>query len=192
MEKNKKVRIGCASAFWGDTYTAAKQLVTKGNLDYLVFDFLAEVSMSILAGARLKNPDMGYATDFVRQIVPLLDQIKMNKVKILSNAGGINPDACKTIIEKEAREQGIKLKIAVVKGDNLLDRLELLKEMGITEMENNNTIPDSCVSINAYLGAPGILKAIENDADIIITGRCVDSALVLAPLMHEFNWATSD
>ena len=192
MEKNKKVRIGCASAFWGDTYTAAKQLVTKGNLDYLVFDFLAEVSMSILAGARLKNPDMGYATDFVRQIVPLLDQIKMNKVKILSNAGGINPDACKTIIEKEARAQGIKLKIAVVKGDNLLDRLELLKEMGITEMESNNTIPDSCVSINAYLGAPGILKAIENDADIIITGRCVDSALVLAPLMHEFNWATSD
>ncbi len=192
MEKDKKIRIGCASAFWGDTSTAAKQLVTKGNLDYLVFDFLAEVSMSILAGAKLKNPDMGYATDFVRQIIPILDQIKEKKVKILSNAGGINPEACKDIIDKEAKKQGIELKIAVVKGDNLMDRIELLQEMGITEMEKNDSIPDSCLSINAYLGAPGILKAIENNADIVITGRCVDSALVLAPLMHEFSWDISD
>ncbi len=192
MYDKKKIRIGCASAFWGDTSTAAKQLVQQGNLDYLVFDFLAEVTMSILAGAKMKNPDMGYATDFVKQIGPLLGQVKEKKIKILSNAGGINPDACKIILQNKAKKMGIKLNIAVVSGDNLTSQLSILKEEGITEMESNDPLPDSCLSINAYLGAPGIVKALEQGADIVITGRCVDSALVLAPLMYEFNWSEAD
>ena len=192
MNNNKKIRIGCASGFWGDTSTAAKQLVQKGNLDYLVFDFLAEVSMSILAAAKIKNPKMGYATDFLDQIVPLLVSIKEKNIKIISNAGGINPKACKANLEDQAQKLGVKLKIAVISGDNLTSKLSMLKKKNITEMESNNPIPDKCLSINSYLGAPGIVKALEENADIVITGRCVDSALVLGPLMYEYKWEESD
>lgn len=192
MDDKKKVRIGCASAFWGDTSTAAKQLVEKGDLNYLVFDFLAEVTMSILAKAKIKDSEKGYAIDFVNQVGPLLGKIKEKKIKVISNAGGINPYACKASLENEAKKLGVELKIAVISGDNLTSKLSLLKKKNITEMESDSPIPDSCLSINAYLGAPGIVKALEKDADIVITGRCVDSALVLAPLMYEFKWRASD
>ncbi len=192
MDNKKKIRIGCASAFWGDTSTAAKQLVQKGDLDYLVFDFLAEVSMSILAAAKIKNPKLGYATDFVDQIEPLLVNIKEKNIKIISNAGGINPNACKVILENQAKKLGIKLNIAVINGDNLTSKISILKKESIIEMESKKPLPDSCLSINSYLGASGIVKALEKNADIIITGRCVDSALVLGPLMYEFQWKESD
>lgn len=192
MNIEKKIRIGCASAFWGDTSTAAKQLVEKGRLDYLVFDFLAEVTMSILAGAKLKNPKMGYATDFVKQVSPLLKDIKEKNVKVISNAGGLNPNACRLILIEEAEKLGIELKIAVVKGDDLSEMAQNFKDQGIQEIENNEGIPDDCLSINAYLGAPGIVSALDKEADIVITGRCVDSAMVLAPLMYEFKWENSN
>jgi hypothetical protein len=192
MKVEKKVRIGCASAFWGDTSTAAKQLVEKGEVDYLVFDFLAEVTMSILAGAKLKNPDMGYATDFVKQVSPLLKDIKEKKITVISNAGGLNPNACRSILAREAEKLGINLKIAVISGDDLSDRNQEFKDQGIREVESNETIPDHCLSINAYLGAPGIVSALDKKADIVITGRCVDSAMVLAPLMYEFKWKSDN
>ena len=192
MDKDKKVRIGCASAFWGDTSTAAKQLVEKGNLNYLVFDFLAEVTMSILAGAKKKDPQKGYASDFITQISPLLEMIKQDGIKVLSNAGGINPIACKAMMKDAVEKAGIDMEIAIVTGDDLTPELQNLKKLGITEMESDSSIPDSCLSINAYLGAPAIAQALGQGADIVITGRCVDSALVLAPLMHEFDWKDSD
>ena len=189
---NKKVRIGCASGFWGDTSTAAKQLVEKANLDYLVFDFLAEVTMSILARAKLKNPKMGYAIDFVDQLKPILKNIKNQKIKVITNAGGINPHSCEHALQQEAEKLGLKLNIAVIEGDDILSELPTLKKQEVKEMEKNSFLPDSCLSINAYLGASGIVKALDEGADIVITGRVVDSALALGPLMHEYNWKNSD
>ena len=192
MPNNKKVSIGCASGFWGDTSTAAKQLVDDNNIDYLVFDFLAEVTMSILAGAKTKNPDLGYATDFVTQLSPLLKDINKNKIKVISNGGGINPESCRSALIKEAEKSGLKLKIAVVYGDNLLDDLVNLKKSNLKEIDSNASLPEKVLSINSYLGAAGIVSALEEGADIVITGRCVDSAMVLGPLMYEFNWKYND
>ena len=192
MDNDKKVKIGCASAFWGDTTTAAKQLVEKGDINYLVFDFLAEVTMSILAGAKNKNKDMGYATDFVKQLAPLLDQIKKKNIKVISNAGGINLNDCRNALVNEAGKAKIDLKIAIVTGDDLMKKLPKLIELGIKETETSEPFPDSCLSVNAYLGASGIVTALEQGADIVITGRCVDSAMVLAPLMYEFDWSVED
>ena len=192
MNKNEKIRIGCASGFWGDTTTAAKQLVEKGELDYLVFDFLAEITMSILAGAKKKNIDMGYASDFIKQISPLMRKIKKNNIKIISNAGGINLNACRKILMDEAKKAEINLNIAIVIGDDLIEQLPKLKKLEIQEIDTKKTLPNSCLSINAYLGAPGIVTALEEGADIVITGRCVDSAMVLAPLMYEFGWSIKD
>ena len=192
MKNNKKVRIGCASAFWGDTSTAAKQLVKKGDLDYLVFDFLAEVTMSILARAKIKDSEKGFASDFLTQIEPLLPKIKQKGIKILTNAGGINPISCRTMLEKAAKKEGIDLNIGIVTGDDLISELPNIEKFGITELDTGNPFPESCLSINAYLGAPGLVAALDKGADIVITGRCVDSALVLAPLMYEFGWNKSD
>ena len=180
---SKRIRIGCASGFWGDTSTAAKQLVEKASLDYLVFDFLAEVTMSILSRAKLINPKLGYATDFVDHITSLLEAIKDKKIKVITNAGGINPHSCKTALQLEAEKLGLELNIATVEGDNILAELPALRKQGVTEIEKKSILPKQCLSINAYLGAPGIVEALNKGADIVITGRVVDSALVLGPLI---------
>ena len=192
MNKNKKIRIGCASGFWGDTSTAAAQLVNKGNLNYLVFDYLSEVTMSILAGAKMKNSNRGYAADFVKQISPLLHLIKKQGIKIVSNAGGINLESCRDALEIELEKAGVKLEIALVKGDDIIDRKNEFQDLEIVDIEKNQPLPDKVLSMNAYLGAPPIKMALESGADIVITGRCVDTALVLGPLMHEFCWNSTD
>tara|TARA_A100001015_G_scaffold48949_1_gene54083 strand:- start:340 stop:1302 length:963 start_codon:yes stop_codon:yes gene_type:complete len=190
--RNRKVKIGCASGFWGDTSTAAKQLVDDNNIDYLVFDFLAEVTMSILAGSKLKNPNLGYATDFVTQLSPLLKDLQTKSIKVISNAGGINPEACRSMLVEEAKKVGVDLKIAIVFGDDLINSIDELKRLDLKEIDTNKPLPENILSINAYLGAPAIAAALKEGADIVITGRCVDSAMVLGPLMHEFNWKHDD
>ncbi len=186
------IRIGCASAFWGDTETAAQQLVNQADIDYLVFDYLAEVTMSIMAAARMKNPDAGFATDFVTHVMaPLLPDIAQKKIKVISNAGGVNPVACGKAIQQLIDTAGLNLSVAVITGDDLLANQSAVQQP-VTEMFNDTPLPSTLISMNAYLGAPGILGALEAGADIVITGRVVDSAVVLAPLMYEFGWSTTD
>jgi hypothetical protein len=190
-KSDKTVRIGCASAFWGDTNTAAAQLVHKGNIDYLVFDYLAEITMSILAAKRMKDPNDGYATDFVEHVMaPLLGEIQRRGIKVVANAGGVNPLACKKALEEAAAKAGVAVTVGVVLGDDLLPRK---KEFAASvELDSGKPLPPTLVSMNAYLGAIPIARALDAGAQIVVTGRCVDSAVVLGPLLHEFGWKEDD
>lgn len=190
--QNKTIRVGCASAFWGDTGYAAKQLVEQGNLDYLVFDYLAEMTMSIMAGAQLKNPDAGFALDFISTLKPLLTSIKDQGIKVCSNAGGINAHACATAMQSLVKELGLSLKVTVVEGDNLTSRQQEFIEQNKQEMFSGQAIPAKLTSVNAYLGAKAITEAFADGADIVITGRVVDSAVIVGPLVHEFSWSWED
>ena len=193
MTQAKNIRIGGASGYWGDSQEAPRQLVMKGDLDYLVFDYLAEVTMSILVRAKEKSPDQGYARDFVDLAMkPLLHEIKSRGIKVVANAGGVNVAACAAALEKVANEAGVDLKIGTVDGDNLADQIDALRREGVIEMFSGAEMPEGMISANAYLGAFPIAAALDNGADVVITGRCVDSAVTLGPLIHEFGWTVDD
>lgn len=193
QDDHRVVKIGCASGFWGDTNTAAFQLVHLTDINYLVFDYLSEITMSIMAKTKMVEPKHGYALDFVSRVMaPLLKKIAEKKIKVISNAGGVNPLACRDALQKIIKEYGLDLKVAVVLGDDLLPKHEQLKSQNIQEMFSGEALPEQIASSNAYLGAVAIRDALDLGADIVITGRVVDSAVVLAPLLHEYQWPLND
>ncbi|RQS09419.1 acyclic terpene utilization AtuA family protein [Burkholderia sp. Bp8998] len=189
----KVVRIGGASGFWGDSSLGPAQLVRCGGIDYLVFDYLAELTMSILAGARAKRPEEGYAIDFVTVALrSVLKQAVEQGIRIVSNAGGVNPKGCATAVQALADELGVPVRVAIVEGDDVLALADAMRAAGAIEMSSGEPMPERLVSANAYLGALPVAQALAAGADIVITGRCVDSAVTLGVLMHEFGWAADD
>ena len=193
--KDKIIRVGGACGFWGESPDATAQLLVDGSLDYIVYDYLAEITMSIMARARAASPELGYATDFVTAVLrPNLPEIARQGVKVISNAGGVNPAACAEAIRQLIADTGLDLRVAVVSGDDLTSRKAELAAAGIMEMYTGQVFPapESVASDNAYLGAFPISKALEEGADIVLTGRVVDSAVTLGACIHEFGWTRSD
>lgn len=187
------VRIGGASGFWGDSSVGAPQLVQLGQVDYLVFDYLAELTMSILAAARAKDANLGYATDFVTVTMrAILKDVVAQGIKVISNAGGVNPRACAEALAALAAEQGVDLSVAVVQGDDVMPLVPRLREEGVTELQSGAKLPGRLLTANAYLGALPVRQALADGAQVVITGRCVDSAVTLGALMHEFGWDETD
>ncbi len=190
---SKKIRIGGASGYWGESMMATPQLLQVDGLDYLVYDFLAEITMSIMARARASRPEAGYATDFITGVLkPNLRDIADKKVKILTNAGGVNPQSCGAAARALIAEMGLDLKVAVISGDDLLangDQLTAYKDMfsGVEFPE-----VDKLASVNAYLGGFPVATALDAGADIVITGRSVDSAVTLGACIHAFGWTPED
>lgn len=187
------IRIGGASGFWGDSSLGAPQLVRGGQIDYLVFDYLAELTMSLLAGARLKNPEAGYATDFVDVAMKsVLKDVAARGIRVISNAGGVNPRGCAQALEALAKEMGVAVRIAVVEGDDVLPQLPALRAGGVRALGTDAPLPETLATANAYLGAQPVVAALDAGAQIVITGRCVDSAVTLGALMHAFRWSRED
>ncbi|NND82244.1 MAG: DUF1446 domain-containing protein [Gammaproteobacteria bacterium] len=188
---DKIINIGGASGFWGDAARATPQLIASGQLDYIVYDYLAEITMSIMARARAKDASKGYALDFVSvTMAGNLSDIAAQKIKVISNAGGVNPAACAAALRAEIDRQGLALTVACVLGDDLISQRAELAARGITEMFSQESFPDlaKVQSINAYLGAFPIAEALSQGADIVITGRSVDSAVTLGACIHAFGW----
>ena len=195
QKEDKIVRVGGASGFWGDSSVAAPQLVASGQVDYLVFDYLAELTMSILGAARMKKPELGYATDFVTVAMKsVLKDVVARGIRVVSNAGGVNPEGCAEALRALAQEMGVEVRIAVVTGDDVMPLLPELRQAQppVAELQSGAPLPAKVVTANAYLGAAPIKAALDAGAQIVITGRCVDSAVTLGVLMHEFGWTPQD
>jgi acyclic terpene utilization AtuA family protein len=189
------IRIAGGQGFWGDWLEAPYRQVTGGPVDYLMMDYLAEVTMSILQKQKARDPELGYAKDFVPLMTRILPILSERRIKVTANAGGVNPRACAQAVAAAARELGLhgKLRIGVVTGDDLLGRLDGLLARG-HELRNLDTgqplaaVRDQILSANAYLGAWPVVDALRGGADIVITGRVTDTGLTLAPMIHAFGW----
>lgn len=188
----KAVRIGGAAGFWGDSLEGARQLVMRGDIDYLVFDYLAEITMSLLARLHARKSELGYVPDFIEAVAPLVPELKRRGIRVVSNAGGVNPQAAAAALAMRAEAARVPLSIAVVTGDNLLGEIEDARAAGIREMFSGAAFPAKLASANAYLGAQPIAAALARGADVVITGRCVDSAVTLGALVHAFGWSWDD
>ena len=191
--RDKVVRIGGATASLADSALSVPQLLDGGTLDYLVFDYLAEGSMGIFGRMQAADPAAGYASYFLTMHVgPHLNTIAEQGVKVIANAGGVNPAGLAAALEQIIKDKGLALRVAYVAGDDLRDRADELRTAGYRDMFIDAEFPDNIVSANAYLGAFPIAAALAEGADIVVTGRVVDSAVVLGPLIHEFGWAEGD
>ena len=191
----KVVRIGGAGGFLGDSSVAAPQLLAGGKLDYMILDYLAEATMAPLGQLKQVRPDQGYARDFTEWVwKDNLREFKEQGVRLVTNAGGVNPEACRARMEAIAAEVGLSFRIAIVTGDDLIARVPDFAASGTTEMFSGAPFPDPSKvwTANAYLGGGPIAAALAAGVDVVITGRVVDSALTLGPLMHEFGWGPDD
>ncbi len=193
------VRVASGQGFWGDSLDAPRQQVEGGEVDYLMLDYLAEVTMSILQKQMERDPAMGYARDFIGAIESVLTGITERGVRVIANAGGVNPPACAAAIRAlvEGTQANEKLTIAVVTGDDLLDRLDELMSEGhaLSNMDTGeplSAIRDRVLSANAYIGSEPIVEGLARGANVVITGRSTDTALTMAPLRHEFGWEAAD
>lgn len=189
----KKIRIGTGQGYWGDRLDAPLALVSSGNVQYICFDYLAELTMSIMQKQKQRDPARGYAHDFVGLCRQILPQVKAQGIKLIASAGGVNPKACAEAIAQVARSQGIKLKIATVSGDDILDRIDSLASQGyaLRNMDDGSgisAIRDRVTSANVYLGVAPVVEALRGGAEIIVTGRNTDTSLFLAPMIHELGW----
>ncbi len=198
MPRDRIVIANCGG-FWGDDPTAARRQVEGGPVDYLVMDYLAEVTMAILQKQRQRRPETGYATDFIDQMRDVLPACFEKGVKVITNAGGVNPLACKAAVEKLAEEMGIAggVRVGVVLGDDIYDNLDEVTAAGeaLVNMETGRPLRDvrhEVLSANVYLGATPVVKALEMGANVIVTGRVTDTGVTLAPMIYEFGWAADD
>ena len=191
------IRIANGQGFWGDSLEAPVEQVRRGPIDYLTLDYLAEVTMSILQKQRSRDPKTGYARDFVDMIARVLPDLKERRIRVIANAGGVNPTACKDAVLDVAKRQGIQMRIATVAGDDIMDRLDSFLARGIELKNMDNGEPLAAVranvqSANVYFGAWPVVDALAQGAEIVITGRVTDTGLALAPMIHEFKWKADD
>lgn len=194
-----KVRIAAGQGFWGDLLDAPVRQVEGGPIDYLMLDYLAEVTMSIMQKQRSRDPSAGYAKDFIPLMKQILPACVERNIRVTANAGGVNVEGCANALREVARELGFggKVKIGIVTGDDIMPRIDELLDRGV-ELRNMDTgaalssVRDRIQSANVYLGAGPMLEALNRGAQIVITGRATDTGLTLAPLMHEFGWASDD
>src|SRR5882724_2340569 len=187
------IRIANGQGFWGDWLEAPVRLVDQGPIDFLVLDYLAEVTMSILQKQKEENPELGYARDFPPLIGRVAKLMRDRDVKVIANAGGVNPIAC----AREVRRLAPQLKVAVVLGDDIYSRLDdlLARNIFLKNMETGqplSEIRDRILSANAYIGAFPLAEALATGADVVIAGRSTDTALTLAPMVHTFGWKPDD
>jgi len=195
----QKIRIAAGQGFWGDLPDAPVRQVEGGPIDYLMLDYLAEVTMSIMQKQRSRDPSAGYAKDFVPLMKQILPNCVERNIRVTANAGGVNVEGCANAVRDVARELGLagKLRIGIVTGDDIMPKLDELLSRGI-ELRNMDTgatlssVRERIQSANVYLGAGPMVEALNRGAQIVITGRATDTGLTLAPLMHEFGWAADD
>jgi hypothetical protein len=191
------IRIANGQGFWGDSPDAPIEQVRRGPLDYLTLDYLAEVTMSILQKQRSRDPEAGYARDFVDVVDRLLPDLIAKNIRLVANAGGLNPEACRRAVQAVAKKHNVDVPVATVSGDDITTQIDRLIDQGvefrnIDTGEPLSTIRDRVRSASVYLGAFPIAEALAGGARIVITGRCADAALVLGPMIHEFHWKPDD
>lgn len=193
-----KVRIGYGQGFWGDSILGPIRLIREGPLDYLALDYLAEVTMSIMQKLRSRNPKAGFASDFVTLLGRVLPEVHQKGIKVIANAGGVNPSACLDAVLELARKQGIKgLKVGIIDGDDILSRIPALLASGhpLANMDDGralSAVQDRLLSANVYIGAFAVAECLRQGAQIVIGGRLTDPALVAGPMIHEFGWQPTD
>lgn len=191
--QDRIVRIGGASGALNDSVIAVPQLLRVPDLDYLAFDYLGEGAMGLFARLKQADPRSGFLADFVDlHIGPHLSELKARGIRVVSNAGGLNPDGLAELIRARGREQGLEIRVATVTGDDIVPLTDALRTEGVRDMYNGMDLPEKPGSFHAYLGAFPIAAALAAGADVVVTGRVVDSALILGPLIHEFGWTAQD